>query len=317
MKVAILTVNFNGENKCLKLVKSLENSTFKNYKVFIVDNGSEKSNFVKLKKLMGQYKNIKIIRSEKNLGWGLGCNLGLKNILGEKIDYTFVVNNDTKIDSKCLACCIETMENNKKIGICGIKTLYEDGQLQTVGGKINLISKLTGILFQNKGRVKEKNPVILDKNEFVDDCGWMIRSKSEKEIVWYPDYLFMYSEELYINKEMLKRGRLIAFDPRAKMYHSNMGSSGGSGNAFTNFYVLRNRYIFIKDYYLFYFPIVFLTHTFFVLPVMILKYALKKRWDLIKSSILGVYSAFVYLILKKRVFFMKVDGKLRLVNTDS
>lgn len=313
IRVAVLTVNFNGEDKCNKLIKSLDKSTFKNYTVYIVDNGSNRENYDNLKNMMKGYgNNVKIIRSNKNLGWGLGCNLGLKEILKNNTDYTFVVNNDAELDNDCLFYCIETMEDNKKIGICGIKTLDFKGNVQTVGGKITLFSKLTGILRQNKERIKETKPIILGDNEFVDDCGWMIRTSKASDVIWYPKHLFMYAEELYINKGQREKGRVIAFDPRAIMYHANMGSSGGGGNPFTTFYVTRNRYLFMKDYYPFYFPAFLIIHTLFVFPLLLLKYSFKKRWNLVKSVCLGIWSAFVYLTTKKKLFFLKIDGKWRL-----
>src|SRR3990167_8457608 len=71
--VSIITVNFNGK----RFLKDFLNSTFiqdcpkENYEVIVVDNGSTDDSIIYIEK---NFPKVRIIKSEKNLGFGVGNN---------------------------------------------------------------------------------------------------------------------------------------------------------------------------------------------------------------------------------------------------
>ena len=74
-ELSIITVNYNGLNDTCALIDSI---TFnEDMEVIVVDNGSTKDESSILQKL---YPNIKIIRSDQNLGFAGGNNLGIKQL---------------------------------------------------------------------------------------------------------------------------------------------------------------------------------------------------------------------------------------------
>ncbi|MCX6717241.1 MAG: glycosyltransferase family 2 protein [Candidatus Taylorbacteria bacterium] len=91
--ISIITVNYNGKKWLKKLFDSLLCQTYKNFEIIFVDNGSvdDSVEFIK-----NNYKDdrIKIIKSDKNLGFARGNNLGFKSSRGE---YILLLNNDTWI----------------------------------------------------------------------------------------------------------------------------------------------------------------------------------------------------------------------------
>ena len=64
--VCIIITNWNGGEKVLKCVSSLiKKTTYKNYKIILVDNGSKDSSHEKIK---NKYKQIDVLCLKENIG---------------------------------------------------------------------------------------------------------------------------------------------------------------------------------------------------------------------------------------------------------
>ena len=87
-EVSIITVNYNGINDTCELIDTIP---FEKHSIemVVVDNASSKDEATILQ---SKYPFIKVIRSDKNLGFAGGNNLGIKAATGK---YLFLVNNDT------------------------------------------------------------------------------------------------------------------------------------------------------------------------------------------------------------------------------
>ncbi|BAU54975.1 putative glycosyl transferase [Mucilaginibacter gotjawali] len=82
MKVSVITVNFNQPGVTEELLATIP--AIEDLEVIVVDNGSEKD---ASSQLQAKYPTVKFIRSEKNLGFAGGNNLGIKQAAG---DYLFL-----------------------------------------------------------------------------------------------------------------------------------------------------------------------------------------------------------------------------------
>ena len=98
--VSIIIPHYNNETILLNCLKSIYESTYKNFEIIVVDNASIDNSIINAKSL---YPNINIVKSESNLGYAGGCNLGSKEANGE---FLFFLNNDTVIESSCIELLI-------------------------------------------------------------------------------------------------------------------------------------------------------------------------------------------------------------------
>src|ERR1035437_3672350 len=90
--VSIISVNFNGLEDSRELIESLIHVLHTvSYEIIIVDNGSRADEAFALK---SEFPSIVALRSENNLGFAGGNNLGIKQAKGE---FLFFINNDTFI----------------------------------------------------------------------------------------------------------------------------------------------------------------------------------------------------------------------------
>lgn len=97
--VSIIIVNWNGKKWLKKLFDSLLSQTYKNIEIIFVDNDSSDDS---IKFVNSSYKDsrVKIIKSEENLGFAGGNNLGINNAIGK---YILLINNDTWVDKYFLS----------------------------------------------------------------------------------------------------------------------------------------------------------------------------------------------------------------------
>ena len=94
-KVRVIVLNFNQPEYTIATVKQLAKQLVVEKEIVVVDNCSTKQNYETLKK--GLDRNAILIRSEVNLGYSKGNNLGCRITSGFTPDYYFIINNDVEI----------------------------------------------------------------------------------------------------------------------------------------------------------------------------------------------------------------------------
>jgi len=98
--IAIVILNWNGFDDTADCLHSLRQTTYNNYTVVLVDNGSANDEGARLKNL---FPEIQLICNAKNRGFTGGCNDGMNWAIKENFDYIVTLNNDCLIEKNWLA----------------------------------------------------------------------------------------------------------------------------------------------------------------------------------------------------------------------
>jgi len=135
-KVAIIISTYNQEvllETCLDSLK--KKTTYKNYKVYVIDDSGKGSVGQRIKNKFGS---VDITINKINLGFSKANNVGIKKAMRKcNPDYILLLNDDTEVTQKnWLKKMVEVGESNKKSGILGCKIIYPDGSLQNIGGYV-------------------------------------------------------------------------------------------------------------------------------------------------------------------------------------
>lgn len=131
-KVAIVTATCNQEKFLIEFLDSLKKTTYKNYKVFFVDDTGRNIG-EGIKKRFG----VELITTTGFTGQVGVWNVGIKKALEWGCDYVILLDDDIKIlDKDWLSDLIKVGESDEKIGILGCKLVYLDGSTQHMGGYI-------------------------------------------------------------------------------------------------------------------------------------------------------------------------------------
>ena len=119
IEISIITVNYNGVKDTCELIDSIPSND--NMEVIVIDNGSREDEG----SLIAQrYPQVKIIRSDRNLGFAGGNNLGIKAAKGK---YIFLINNDTVFKDFNIQPIINRLKSSHRIGLVCPKIRFEWG----------------------------------------------------------------------------------------------------------------------------------------------------------------------------------------------
>lgn len=212
-----IIVTWNSSTDINTCLNSLISSTVNlSHQIIVVDNHSS-DNTVKIIKT--KFPQVKLIKSDKNLGFARGNNLAYK---GSRSQYVLLLNPDTKINTQAINRMVSFLNTHPDTAAVGPEQVKEKFQLTLNMSKINftgiteyLVEKLfflfTGkhtILFAYPHRVPILNAGCL-----------MLRQKAigSKEI--FDSNLFLYGEEPDLFLRLKKAGWKSYLLRNCYMYH--------------------------------------------------------------------------------------------------
>lgn len=112
--IFIIILNWNKNDQTLDCIRSVERSSYRNYKIVVIDNAPiEKLE----KRLAAEFPEVVYLHNQKNLGFTGGNNQGIEYALSEGADYILLFNNDAEMSENCLASLVAEAESDTKIGL--------------------------------------------------------------------------------------------------------------------------------------------------------------------------------------------------------
>lgn len=255
-KILVTIINFNGQRDTLNCLESLEKVKVQGFEltVVVVDNASREDFQVEKK-----YENfeLKIIRSEKNLGFAGGQNLGIKWGLENGMDYFVIVNNDVLVDENFIIELLATFKIHSDCGLVSPKIYFAKGHefhkdrykseelgkvIWYAGGKMdwkNVLASHRGVDEVDHGQFDK-----LEETDYASGCCEMIRREVFEKIGLFDEKYFLYYEDNDLSQRAKRSKFGIYYQPKAILWHKNAGSTGGSGSQLQDYYITRNRLLF-------------------------------------------------------------------------
>ena len=239
-RVSIITINYNQVKVTCELLDSLRKLTYDNVEIIVIDNFSAEDPTTIITR---HYPEVKFIRSEKNLGFAGGNNLGIKAATGK---YLFFLNNDTEADPGFLEPLVKLFESNPSAGAASSKILYHnsDNIIQYAGS--TCINPLTGrnkrVGFMEKDRGQHDT---LRRTDLAHGAAMMVPRSVIEKAGMMPEFFFLYYEEVDWCESIKRAGYDIYFVPDSKVYHKE-SMSVGKKSTLKTYYMTRNRVLFMR-----------------------------------------------------------------------
>jgi GT2 family glycosyltransferase len=209
-RITIVIPNHNGAHLLGPCLASVCQQSYQKYAVVVVDNGSTDDSM----KVVEQYDNrVSVIQLNHNSGFGRAVNLGIRSTTTELI---FVLNNDTLLDSLCLAEVVKAVDSYPDYGFFAPK-ICEYAQQDRVYA--------AGLMLSERGYGNRSQRFLLqprvDPVEVFGACGAgaIYRRKVLDEVgLFNEDYLFLYEDlELSYRHQLL--GHRCLYLPSAILFH--------------------------------------------------------------------------------------------------
>jgi len=238
--VGAVVLNWNRPEDTRLCVESLKASSYPMLKIVVVDNGSD---VVQYKRLTQILTDVEIIRSEVNLGFGKGNNIGIRHVLQQGAAYVLLVNNDAVVDPQMVGMLVNAMESDPLIGAAGpiIYYLSEPEKVWFAGYRFR------GNLYVLRRGLHLKPPLkSIEYVDFISGCGMLLRKETIEQVGEFSPEYFMYYEDLDLCVRIRKAGWKIACVTGAKMWHAVSASVGGIESPIKQYYQVRSSLIFYR-----------------------------------------------------------------------
>ncbi|WP_378183872.1 glycosyltransferase family 2 protein [Aquimarina sp. SS2-1] len=261
--ISVIIINYNSEEYTINCIKSLLEQTsaqlFCQY--IIVDNGSERQSYVKLKKYVDSINIIppvELIRSNINTGFGGGNMIGVQKATGRYIAF---INNDTILEDDCLSSLKNFMDKRLDVGVCGPQAFTEDKKiLPTIDHFASLGREILGRKFLEKSNSKKypkrkKLYTEPKQGQFIAGSFMFFRADDFNIIGGFDTNIFLYYEETDICKRLAGINKSAYLVPEATFIHYHGASTEKSVAIKTELkislmYIIRKHYGIIPFYIL-------------------------------------------------------------------
>lgn len=238
---SVIILNWNTTKDTLECLKSLKKQTYKRFEVILVDNGSTKEEFGKLKRAVPNFKmKIKLYRLKKNVGFTGGNNFGIKKSIGS---YIVFLNNDTEVERSWLENIIQPLENDESVGATSSKIMfYGTNRVQSAGGRLTFfgmaVNEGTGQLDCNAfDKPKE--------TQWAAGMSFAVKKKILNKLKeFFCPFYFTYFEEVDMSWRIRSAGYKILYCPKSVVHHK--GSISMKVNktiSAADMFTIRNKYL--------------------------------------------------------------------------
>jgi len=242
--VHCIVLNLNGGDLPRETLQSLEQMTYANFKIIVVDNGSTDGSQALV---CLNYPEAILIENGANLGFGEGNNVGIRYALDNNADWVFLLNNDIVVDSHLLTNLMTVAVADDKIGILGPKIYYhtEPARLWYAGGKVNYF---TGVISHRGLREEDRGQYDrVEETDYVTGCAFLVKREVLETVgLFDPVYYPMYSEDVDLAVRAARAGYRLVYVPPGKLWHKVSASSGGGMTPFKTRLKVEHNLIFFK-----------------------------------------------------------------------
>ena len=248
IELSIITVNYNGLKDTCALIDTIPFDEY-SLEVIVVDNASKED---EASVIAERYPQVKVIRSDKNLGFAGGNNLGIKAAQGK---YLFFINNDTVLfrgekqevrDKKILQPLIDRLESSDTIGmVCPkIRFAWDDAPIQFAGytplTTITMRNRSIGFGEKDNGQYDTSHPT-----PYAHGAAMMVKREAVERAGMMPENYFLYYEELDWSMMIRRAGYEIWYEPAVTIYHKESQTTG-QNSPLRTYYITRNRLLFVQ-----------------------------------------------------------------------
>ncbi len=285
-ELSIITINYNGLKDTCALIESIPFND--KTEVIVVDNASNNDEASEIEQ---RFPHVNVVRSEKNLGFAGGNNLGIQAAQGK---YLFIINNDTIFKDFNVQALIDRLESTPKIGIVCPKIRFAWGTnlIQYAGytplSKITVRNRAIGFGEEDKGQYEMAHPT-----PYAHGAAMLVKRTAIEKVGLMPECYFLYYEELDWSMMFTRANYQIWYEPKCTIYHKESQATG-QNSPLRTYYITRNRLLLVKRNYTGLKKwLAYCYMMAIVVPKDILKNAIHGNWGVLSATIKGTYD-FIY-----------------------
>lgn len=238
IKTSIITINYNGLADTCALIETIPFN--EDMEVIVVDNASDHQ---EADTIAERFPQVKVIRSDRNVGFAGGNNLGIQAAQGT---YLFLVNNDTVFKDFNISALIDRLESSSDIGIVcpKIRFAWDKNPIQFAGyttlSMVTMRNRAIGYGEDDHGQYETAHPT-----PYAHGAAMLIKREAVDKVGLMPECYFLYYEEIDWSMMFTRAGYQIWYEPKCTIYHKE-SQAAGQDSPLRTYYITRNRLLFVR-----------------------------------------------------------------------
>jgi len=280
-EISIITINYNGLKDTCALIESIPFND--KTEVIVVDNASKKDEASEIEQ---RFPNVTVIKSEKNLGFAGGNNLGIRAARGK---YLFIINNDTIFKDFNIQALIDRLESSPNIGIVCPKIRFSWGTnpIQYAGytplSRVTVRNRAIGFGEEDNGQYEIAHPT-----PYAHGAAMLVKRTSIEKVGLMPECYFLYYEELDWSMMFTRAGFQIWYEPKCTIFHKESQATG-QNSPLRTYYITRNRLQLVRRNWQGITKYVSLCYLILIVaPKDMLQFAIQGKWSLLCAVLKGI-----------------------------
>jgi GT2 family glycosyltransferase len=211
LRASIIIVSYNAKQRLLACLTSITKRMTPACEIIVVDNASSEGNADTVEAC---FPNATLIRSESNLGFAAGCNLGAENSHGK---FLVFINPDTLVEEGWLEALVAPLDSEDQIGLTTSRILLLDqpDRINACGCNVHLAGL---ILCRGTGRSKETYPQSEEVAAISGAC-FAIRRDLFRVLGGFDEDMFLYGEDTDLSWRARLAGWSTRYMPDSVVFH--------------------------------------------------------------------------------------------------
>jgi GT2 family glycosyltransferase len=237
VKLALVLVNYNGLEDTLECVPTILASGIDPGRIIVVDNGSAVDQTPAIR---SKFPSICVVRSDVNLGWSGGNNLGAYEAIGNGADWVFLLNNDTVLKDGWYDRVSMVIKSDQWDVFGPVIHDYKKPEIVQTEGV--LFNRRDGKGFFDRLTVtqSESDEPELSACDIVNGCAVLVRAKTFTDLGGIDDRFFLICEESDFCLRALHSGARVGVMHEWLVLHKHSVSFEKAGKPLQRYYSIRN-----------------------------------------------------------------------------
>ncbi|MEM7352877.1 MAG: glycosyltransferase family 2 protein [Acidobacteriota bacterium] len=249
MQLNVVILNWNARRDTIDCLRRIAGWKRIEARVCVVDNGSMPDESPAIAEACPQ---VRLVRSDENLGFAGGTNLGIRTLLRESGAPFLLLNNDVVADEGAIEQLAQTLEAEPECALVGplIYTADEPPTLLSAGSRSPVLHRDHSIKQPPEG------PGVYDA-EFVSGAAVVIRATVLQEIGLLNEAYFFGLELADFCRRAQAVGHRCLVNRAARVAHDIDRASVYRETLYV-YYVVRNRLLYARRFFRFSWPLLLL-----------------------------------------------------------
>ena len=236
--VAVVVLSFNGRDDTLECLRSLEHAHWDRLTAIVVDNGSTDGT---LEAVQAEFPRATTIRSEENVGFADGNNIGMRAALEAGADYVLILNNDTIVDPDLFEALVGEARRRPDAGALCPLIRYVDppDRIWYAGARFDPRAIHNG-RHTGYGETDVGQYHAVRETGRATGAAMLVPREVIERVGYFDGRLFIQVEDVEYSLRMRAAGYRILFVPQGFVSHKVAMTTGGERAPVTAYYEMRN-----------------------------------------------------------------------------